>query len=430
MCLIVGCGKKEEKNTNKQTLAEQSETEIAVETDELIDNGLFGAVYLKDENNQSIGYAVLENGTTKQLSNRTIYGYPELTNDRRHVVYRHTYPDDNGEYKEALFARKTSGEEVKLIDSPKTYKIGNNFAVCSSVDGVWYINGFEKPELKKIGDSLARVDYKSTLALNNEDKCTAFVADNGELRYVDLKNDKTVIVSQNVKYILKRIGVNFVYYVSDNSLYWWNGVETKQLLSFDEFKSLNANDSIIRIITDDVSVHYYITPKGNLIDISSIGKIEDVAMSENENYIACLSYSDSLTVCNISENGISDVELYEGEYTSVKVYDDGVVLAAKGGDEPSFGMIKSGEFKQIKNDFISTSDAEYYNGKVYYLDSGSVIEYTVGEATSKTVCTNVSENIKIIDGICYHLVGADSTGSGILHSKDCSVVDNHVIYFK
>ncbi|MBE6701329.1 MAG: hypothetical protein E7582_05520 [Ruminococcaceae bacterium] len=355
-------------------------------------------------------YSLMSTGKLNLLSERQIYGTPSTTPDGKYIFYRHTeYDSTTQDYEERLFVLNTDGKRSIITTDPKAYKIdrGGKYVVFENKEGVWYVDNFDEPNPVRIGDNIGYYDMWSMLYTGVADKSVAFMTEEGKLYHTDLDTMTTTLVCENATRLLDRVSKDRVYYIADGGLYVSiNG--TSELISaeyrlnsdYPAFFGANGN-------------YHYIAKDGRLIDITNVGA-SHITLSPNEKYLANYA-SKELVVYALGEVGVEEVARYAGEFTAVEVYDDGTVIASDA-KQKAFGVFENGAFKPLSECFILMKNAEYHNGKVYFIlsdGSANLMRYTLGGEV-ELVKENANGGIFVNANGCYYITDKDSNGCGTL----------------
>lgn len=421
LCLLlafVSCNEaeevKEEKKDNKTENVGGIDILTEDKKEEEKPEEFYSAVVTTGYSSWRTTYAMMDNGDMEKLSERTIYGNPTITDDGKHILYRHTeYDDTIQDYVERLFVKDNKGNRTILVTDPGRMAIDTdgNFAVAEGGDGVYYISDFANPNPVRVGDSIGAYNgMYANVATGALDKSAAFITDEGKVCYVDPDTLEVKIIAENGVRLLKRVSKDCLFYITSEGLCFWNGKESNVVNS--EYK-INKNCDWLLSAGE---WYYYLADNGRLIDITE-AKGSTMCLSESENYLVSIN-SDKLSLYSLSQSGAKLEAEFEGKYHDAKVYDDGFIIASKVENSTKrFGFIKNGEYKELAETLVFMDGAEYVDNKVYFVcsdDSRRFMRYNVETDVLELVKEDISNFVITRDNKCFYITDVDSNGCGNL----------------
>jgi len=401
-----------------------------INTKGLGDGSAYSGVYVTIDDESQIPWGIRNDNTTEKLYNYSIYRDPVITDDGKHIILIHSYKKD-GSYDqiEALYSKKPNQNEVKLIDNPVAYRVGNDTMVVSNYSGTWYIDNLDKPNPKRLGDKTGSYVDKVRIVYNEAEKCTAFATESGDLIYCDLNKMDIKCIEKNIKHIWGSIEKNSVYYENESGMYHWNGSEKTFISPSGKHKAYGSL-RIMCIEKEEGREFYYISKNGKWIKIPTEQEFHDFSISENNNYLATVSnYKETgnLTIYKLDEDSIVDSKVYEGSHTDVKVFNDGVAFATKGYYSSKCLVYSNGESQDVEDCFIYVKSAKRVDDKIFYSVPGEVgvkiynLNGEKGELSKEQV-----KYMAVINNECFY-IDEVSNKKGKLKSENGDIVSKNVL---
>lgn len=338
-------------------------------------------------------------GTTDDLGERGVYGYPDFTDDGKYVAYRQTKRNDAGDYTERLFVMTPGGKTYELAENASSFVLDDDgeYIVARCKDGLYYTNDLTAPA-EKIVDGL----FTSVIVSTSKSKIACVDKDN-TLHFVDIAAKTDTVVADGVEHVMKRVCDNAVYYATDSGLYVYaNGTST---FVSDWWLSTDFGQ-IFATGTERERSYHYLTVGGTLFDIPSEARISSLThISSNEKYLVSGS-GDTVLRYEITDTGlISKTEFQGDDLTLYMVNDDGVIFACASGSQ-SFGVYENAEYKKLSDGILLARKMGYspcvhlVDDGVYFSYEDTLYKYTIG-GTIETVAENIYSFAANGEWCCY-----------------------------